>query len=180
MDDLQPEPSRYNRVAIVLHWIMAAALLYQLALGFWMVELPKTPPGVRAEWFNWHKSVGIVLGLLVILRGAWRLTHQSPPLPQELPAWQVKAAFFNHVLLYICIVFLPLSGFLGSSFSPYAIKFFGTPLPRLWEASEDLKELCSEIHEATVAVFIAALCLHVLAAIWHSVRGQSVIRRMMP
>ena len=85
--ELHEEPSRYTGLAIALHWLLAIGLVYQLWLGVWMGDIPKTPPGLRAEWFNWHKSVGIVLGLLIVLRGLWRLTHRPPELPDTMPLW---------------------------------------------------------------------------------------------
>ena len=108
-------PSRYTRIAIALHWVLAIGLIYQLWLGVWMGDIPKTPPGLRAEWFNWHKSIGMVLGLLIVLRGLWRLTHRPPALPDSLPVWQTLAAHINHALLYVCMAAMPVSGFLGSS-----------------------------------------------------------------
>jgi cytochrome b561 len=178
--EVPEEPSRYNRIAIALHWMLAIGLIYQLWLGVWMGDIPKTPPGLRAEWFNWHKSIGIVLGLLIVLRGLWRLTHRPPALPDSLPVWQTLAAHINHALLYVCMVAMPVSGFLGSSFTAYPIKFFGTPLPRLWEASTEMKDLFSTIHTGCSYVFMAAIALHVLAALWHVVRRDGIAKRMLP
>ena len=62
---------RYNRVMVLLHWALALGLIAQLGLGLWMEEIPKDPPGVRAYWFNLHKSIGILLGFLVL----WRLVQ---------------------------------------------------------------------------------------------------------
>lgn len=180
-DDGQPShSSRYTRVAIALHWLLAVGLLYQLGLGLWMEGIPKTPPGVRAEWFNWHKSMGIVFGLLIVLRLLWRLTHRPPPLPKSLPRWQTWAAHANHSLLYGCMLAMPLSGFLGSSFTAYPIKFFGTPLPRGWEASAALKELFGAIHSTCSYVLMATIATHLLAALWHAHRRDGVVQRMQP
>ena len=179
-EQLPASPSRYTRVAIALHWLLAFGLIYQLWLGVWMGDIPKTPPGLCAEWFNWHKSIGIVLGLLIVLRALWRLTHQPPALPATLPRWQAWAAQMNHALLYVCMVAMPLSGFLGSSFTAYPIKFFGTPLPRLWEASAELKEFFSGVHTACSYLLMALIATHILAALWHVVRRDGVINRIRP
>jgi len=171
------DSQKYNRVAIALHWLLALALLGQLFLGFWMEGVPKEPPGVRAGWFNIHKSIGLILALLIVLRVIWRLMHTPPALP-ALPAWQKTAANWSHRLLYTCMVLMPLSGFLGSSFTPYPIKFFGTPLPRLWEASADLKELFGAVHTTTGFVMAALVALHIAAAVLHAVRRDGVVQRM--
>lgn len=173
------QPSRYTRIAIALHWVLAIGLVYQLWLGVWMGDIPKTPPGLRAEWFNWHKSTGLVLGLLIVLRGFWRLTHRPPALPDSLPVWQTLAAHVNHALLYVCMVAMPVSGFLGSSFTTYPIKFFGAPLPRLWEASAGMKEFFSTLHTGSSYVFMAAIAVHLLAALWHVVRRDGIAKRML-
>lgn len=173
-------PLRYTRIAIALHWLLAFGLIYQLWLGVWMGDIPKTPPGLRAEWFNWHKSIGIVLALLIVLRGLWRLTHRPPELPESMPRWQTRAAQTSHAVLYACMVLMPLTGFLGSSFTPYPIKFFGTPLPRLWEASADLKELFSAMHTASSYVLMAGIALHIAAALWHMLRRDGIAKRMWP
>ena len=170
--------TRYTRVAVALHWLLAIGLIYQLSLGVWMEGIPKTPPGLRADWFNWHKSVGMLLGLLIVLRGLWRLTHASPALPLSLPRWQQGAARLSHGLLYVCMVVMPLSGFLGSSFTKYPIKFFGTPLPRLWEANPDLKALCGAVHTGASYVFMALIALHIAAALAHALRRDGVFSRM--
>jgi len=186
-DTLEPttaleEASRphYHRVAIALHWLLAIALIYQLGLGIWMDGVPKSPPGLRAEWFNWHKSVGMLLGLLIVLRALWRLTHVRPAWPEAMPRWQQRAAGVSHALLYACMVVMPLSGFLGSSFTKYPIKFFGTPLPRLWEADPDLKTLLSAVHTGASYVFMALIALHVVAALGHALRRDGVFSRMWP
>jgi cytochrome b561 len=136
----------YTRTAIVLHWLIAAAVLVQVSLGLWMIAIPKSPPGVRAYWFNVHKSIGITIGLLVIIRLLWRLTHTPPPLPGSMRPWQRLGARISHYGLYACLILLPLSGYLGSSFTKYPILFFGQRLPHWGWDSPVLKELCSQVH----------------------------------
>jgi YVTN family beta-propeller protein len=173
--------ARYTGTAIALHWVLAALVLCQLALGWSMIEIPKNPPGVRAWWFNLHKSVGLTIGLLMLGRLAWRIAHPAPPLPATLPRWQVLAAKANHALLYVCLLVMPLSGYLGSSFSGYPIKFFGHTLPHWgWEAPA-LKELCSQVHYATVWLLMTLIAVHVAAALKHLlVERDGVFGRMWP
>src|SRR5688572_8389659 len=126
---------RYGTVAIALHWLIAALVFCQIYLGWWMIEIPKYPVGVRAGWFNLHKSIGLTIALLIVLRLAWRLRHAPPPLPASVPRWQARAAGISHFLLYAALLLQPLVGYLGSSFSGYPIKYFGIAMPRLaWES----------------------------------------------
>ena len=132
-----------------------------------MIGIPKSPPGARAWWFNVHKSIGITLGALILARVLWRLAHRAPPLPAAMSRWERIAAKATHLLLYVCMATMPLTGYLGSSFTKYPILYFGTRLPHWgWDAPA-LKELCSQVHLTTVVIFIALIALHIAAALKH-------------
>jgi cytochrome b561 len=172
-----PAVDRYSRATVALHWLLAAALFAQLALGWWMLDLPKSPPGLRAGWFNVHKSIGLSIGAVVLLRVVWRAMH---PVRQDalLPRWQRNAARVAHGLLYMCMLVIPLSGYLGSTFTRYPVLYFGLRLPdwnRDWPAA---KQLMSSIHYAAVWLFMALLALHIAAALWHWIQRDGVMGRM--
>jgi cytochrome b561 len=172
--------ANYDRTSIALHWIIGLALLGQFALGWWMVGVPKEPPGVRAGWFNLHKSIGITLGALVVVRLLWRLNHPAPLLPGVLPRLQQLAAKATHWGLYACMVVMPVTGYLGSSFTKYPIKYFGNSLPHWgwdWPAA---KSWMSAIHFATAWIFGTLIALHVAGALWHLLRRDGVFMRMLP
>lgn len=172
---------RYDRVAVSLHWLLAVAVIAQIALGLWMIGIPKVPAGVRAEWFNLHKSIGMTIGLLVIVRLGWRLTHRPPALPATVPAWQVRAAGISHWLLYACMLAMPVAGYLGSTFSGYPIKYFGVTLPGWGWKDDGLKNFFSAVHLAVAIAFISLIALHVLAALKHLlVDRDGVFHRMLP
>lgn len=173
--------NRYSLTAISLHWAMAVLVLAQFALGWWMIGIPKDPPGLRADWFNLHKSIGLTAGIFVLVRLGWRLRHPAPPLPSTLPRWQALAARTNHALLYACMLVMPVSGYLGSSFTKYPVKYFGLTLPSWgWDAPA-LKDLFSAIHYATVWLFMALVALHVAAALKHLLADRDeIFARMWP
>ena len=175
------EQPRYHSVSITLHWIIALLALAQLALGWWMIGIPKDPPGPRASWFNLHKSIGLTIGALMLLRLGWRIRHPAPPLPASIPSWQKKAAHTSHVLLYACLILQPLWGYLGSSFTRYPIKYFGLTVPHWgWDAPQ-LKDLFSALHLATAWLLTAVLAVHVAAALKHLlVERDGVFQRMWP
>jgi cytochrome b561 len=172
------QSTTYTRTAIVLHWLIAAAVFAQISLGWWMTGIPKSPPGVRAWWFNVHKSIGITLGVLIVARVLWRLAHRPPALPLSMPRWQRIAAAFSHAGLYVCMLVMPVTGYLGSSFTKYPIKYFGTALPHWgWDAPV-LKDLMSQIHYGTVILFMTLIAVHLAAAFKHLWQGGDVFRRM--
>ena len=175
------QPPRYHPVSIALHWIIALFVFVQLALGWWMIDIPKDPPGVRASWFNLHKSIGLSIALLMLLRLGWRMRHAAPALPAPMPAWQRHAARTSHFLLYACLILQPLWGYLGSSFTRYPIKYFGLTVPHWGWDSPALKDLFSALHLGTAWVLMAVLAVHVAAALKHLlVDRDGIFQRMWP
>lgn len=173
--------ARYTAVAVALHWLIAVLIVTQLVLGWTMIQIPKEPVGVRAYWFNLHKSIGITIALLVLVRIAWRWRHPAPPLPPGVPGWQRRAAATSHVVLYACLIGMPLAGFLGSTFSGYPIKYFGIALPQWGFKSDPLKSLFSAVHLTLAWVFMTVIALHVSAAVKHLlVDRDGVFWRMWP
>lgn len=173
--------ARYHSFAIALHWIVALLVFAQIALGWWMQEIPRSPPGLRAGWYNVHKSIGLTIGMLMLLRLGWRLRHPAPPLPPSMPRWQAQAARASHFLLYACLIVQPLWGYLGSSFTPYPIKYFGVTLPHWGWDSPALKNLFSALHLGTAYLLMTVLALHVAAALKHLlIDRDEIFHRMWP
>lgn len=158
---------RYTRTAMILHWLLALGVLVQFGLGWWMRTLPDKT-GVQAYWFNLHKSVGLSVFALALAMLIWRLRHPPPELPATIPRWQKLSAKACHYGLYICLLVMPLSGYMGSSFTRFPIRFFGVVLPNFWGwESPELKALCSLVHLSTVIVFMALVAVHAGAAFMH-------------
>jgi len=161
-------PLSYTVTARVLHWSIAFAVGATFAYGWWMQTIPKGPSGLRADAFNLHKSIGLTLAGLMVVRLIWRALHPPPPLA-SLQAWQRNAARANHAILYCVLFAIPLAGYLGSAFSGYPMKYFGLSLP-LWAGkSMPLKTFCSTVHLWTSWILLVAVVVHVGAAIRHAV-----------
>jgi cytochrome b561 len=170
--------SRYTRIAVVLHWVVAAIVLAQFPLGWWMQEIPKQPPGPRAEMFNLHKSIGIAVLALMVARLAWRLGHRPPVLP-PMPRWQSIAARSTHWLLYAMLIAMPLTGYLGSAFSGYPVKFFGVTLPTWAAKNPQLKDWMGTAHWLLSWALLAGFGLHILGVVKHLlVDRDGLLRRM--
>jgi len=168
---------RYTRTAVVLHWLIAAIVIAEFAQGWWMQEIPKQPPGLRADQFNLHKSFGMLAFALMVARLGWRMGHRPPALPpmSEWAAWLAKA---NHVLLYVLLFALPLSGYLGSVYSGYPIKWFGVTLPAWGQADPVIKNAMSAVHLTASWILAASLSLHVAGTIKHTLAGDRAMARM--
>ena len=171
------EMTRYTRTAIVLHWIIAGAVIAQIAWGWLMQTIPKSPPGLRADAYNFHKSVGLCIFALMLVRLAWRLAHAPPAFP-PMPRWQMAAARITHAALYVALFAMPIAGYLGSVFSGYPIKWFGITLPGWYPKAPALKELMSDVHLATSIVLVSLLALHIAGALQHALRGDGILARM--
>lgn len=180
--------ARYSGVAILLHWLIAAAILFELALG-WRMDGPNSPE--RFAVFQLHKSVGITILLLTLARIAWRLTHRPPPLSAALAPWERWLAHGTHILFYMLLLALPLSGWLAVSTSSRAIPtlLYGVvPWPHVpgtaglaAPAREALHEGAEGAHEAMIFLMLGLLFLHVAGALKHHILDRDeTLGRMMP
>ena len=158
---------RYTTTAIVLHWLIALLLLGQFAFGLALDDLPRGTPA-RGLYVNLHKSSGILIGLLIVLRIAWRLTHVPPALPAALPPWQRRAAGVGHAALYACMLALPLSGYLASNFSKHGIRFFNVVRMPPWGPDDSvLYAFFNGAHHVAALLLALFVGLHVLAVARH-------------
>lgn len=170
-------PYRYDRFTVLLHWTMAGLIAAQIALGLWMVDLPKDENGFRASSFNLHKSIGTTLLLLAVLRSVWLALR--PRMAAAATGWMARGARIAHGALYLLMVLVPLSGFLGSVFSQYPIRLFGLRLPRIAEPWNAAKELCSDVHQLSSYALTAMVVVHLLAFAYHQfVLKDRLIMRM--
>ena len=174
------QSGRYTTTAIVLHWVIALVVAAQIAFGWWMQLIPKDPVGPRVNAFNLHKSIGLTVLLLMAIRLAWRASHRAPALP-PIPAWQATAARINHGLLYVCLFVQPLSGYIGSAVSGYPVRYFGMLLPGWAPKHIPLKEFLSVVHMVSSWILVAAIAVHIAAALKHQfVDRDRLLRRMWP
>jgi cytochrome b561 len=165
----------------MLHWVIALAVLAQIGFGWYLQKVPRKTPD-RTIYVNYHKSTGMLIGLLIALRIAWRLKHRPPPLPGSMPAWERRAARINHGLLYACMLIMPVAGYAASNFSKFGVKFFNAvPLPPWGADDRAVYAFFNGLHVYTSYVFVALICLHLLAAAKHLVFPQhGIVRRMLP
>jgi cytochrome b561 len=184
MNDAQ----RYNAVAKTLHWLMAFAIISLIIIGKIMVDLPRDDPDKFALYQS-HKSVGLTILFLTLVRIAWRLLYRAPPLPASMKTWEKLAASGTHLAFYFMMLAIPLSGWAIASTSSSGVPtlwfgLFEVPaLPGL-EGIEDMHEVhesAEEAHELLANLTILLLILHVAAGLKHHFWDRDdVLRRMLP
>jgi len=176
---MQVIDERYGNTAIALHWLSAALIVANLALGLSMVPLPITP--LKLHWYLWHKWIGITVFLLTCARLAWRWAHPAPP-PVEMAEWQRRAAALSHMLLYVLLLLIPISGWLYSSSTGVQVVYLGVlPLPDLVPNDKPLAHVLRGVHVGLNFLLFVLVCVHTAAALKHHfVDRDTALGRMLP
>lgn len=182
--------SRYTRTAMILHWLIAVLIIVNVVLGLSADALPD-------DWvrpvIDTHKSIGITVLGLALLRVLWRTSHRPPPLPREFPSWERMAAHVAHFLLYFVMIALPLSGWMHDSAwkaaATHPMHLFGViPFPRIGfimhldpAVKEPLHDKFGALHTYLGYALYALLAMHIGGALKHELLDRhSVIKRMVP
>lgn len=179
---LSHEGARYSRGAIWLHWIIAGLIVVNLTIGLLHDDFERS---VRGVLMNWHKSIGFLVVALTLLRIVWRLTHRPPAMDAALKPWEASLARTVHILFYVMLLAMPLSGWFmvstGTRINPthFFWLFDIGPLPvARGEAAHEAGEF---LHNWLGYSMIALLALHVAGAIKHHLDGhRQVVARMAP
>ena len=168
---------RYRPPQAWLHWLSAILVFAGIALGLTMVDLPLSPQKLR--WYSWHKWLGLTVFLFTLLRVGLRLGFQAPA-PIAMPAWQRRAATVTHVLLYLFLLAIPVSGWLYSSASGVSVVYLGLlPLPDLVGPDKALAESLRLVHKTLNYTMFFLLAGHIAGAVKHQlVDRDSLIARM--
>ncbi|OBS10968.1 cytochrome b [Acidihalobacter prosperus] len=164
---LKDSNRRFGWLSITNHWLTATLVIVMLFVGFYMAGLPRGPE--KLQMIGMHKSIGITILALAILRLFWRARNPMPDMLGNPPAWRHLAARTVQFSLLGLILLMPISGWIMSSAGGHPVSFFGLfTLPPLVDKSKALGEAFHEIHEILAFVIIALLVIHVLAALKHA------------
>lgn len=171
-----PLPSR------IIHWLMAAIILFLLGLGIYMTKiLPKDAPN-HLEVYNLHKSLGAVILILVFIRIFNRLINKAPALPPTLAKSEQILSHLGHFGLYVLMICVPLSGYLMSNSFGFPVHLFALELPVLIERNFELGKFFILAHEFCAYGLLGLVTIHVLAVIKHrffDLPENNVLKRMI-
>ena len=170
----------YRAGAKWLHWLIALLVFGLLGVGLYMTDLRVSPQ--KIQLYMTHKSVGLTVLALMLLRVAYRFKNPAPALPEGIPAWQKTASHVSHALLYLLLFAMPISGWLMNGASGFPMKYFGlVRVPDLLARNQESLTLLKAVHFYIAWTLIAVIAVHVLAALKHHfVDRDSVLRRILP
>jgi len=171
---------RYGIVAQIFHWSMGVLILCQFAIGRFAGSLE---PGIeRLIWLSRHKSLGLTILVLMLVRLLWRWAAPPPPLPDQMPIWEQRVAHLAHSSIYLLVVVSALVGWLAASARGLSVNWFGVFLvPDVVDKNRFLGDVLSGAHQALVYALAALLIAHIAAGLQHAlIRRDGVISRMLP
>lgn len=168
----------YRLMSKALHWVMALLILFLLPVGFFMAEMDFSP--FKLQVYGLHKSFGMIVLMLVAVRILWRSLVRGPHHLATHQPWEILLAKLIHVLLYIGMLGMPLSGWLMSSAGDFPNSFFGLfDFPALTAKDEGLYKLMKLAHLLTSLALIGGVGLHVAGALKHHfIDRDETLRRM--
>jgi cytochrome b561 len=180
MSRLRNSQSAYGIIAQALHWCVALLIFIQLPLGLYAANLPVSM--ARLIWLSYHKSLGITILALMLVRLVWRWMDVPPPLPGTMVSWERRAALAAHRMLYIVPLLAMLAGWLYASAAGLSINWFGLILiPDLIAKNTTIAPLFKELHHGLVGLLVLVLVVHIGAAARHAfVIRDDVAQRMLP
>ncbi len=172
---------RWGPVSQALHWLILLLILGMASAGLIMDDLPKTP---KYFWvYTAHKSTGLTVLALVLVRLGWRFYAGTPAPVPGTPAWQRRIASVTHWLLYGLILAMPLSGWLYDSASGLRpFRWFGLfDVPKLTAPNEALSQAAVNAHELLFWILVTLVAVHAGAALYHHLfLRDSTLSRMLP
>jgi cytochrome b561 len=174
------DAEQYGIVAQALHWLIVLLVIVQFGLALRADALPRGPALLSV--LGLHKSVGITIFALMILRLLWRSFNPAPEPPAHMPHWQRIAARVSHFAIYGLLLLLPLFGWLMSSARNFPVSWFKlVTLPDLIAPSETAYRFFHEGHEVMARLLLLLVLLHVGAALKHHfIDRDNVLMRMLP
>ncbi|WP_114228512.1 MULTISPECIES: cytochrome b [Sphingomonas] len=171
---------RYSNVAVTIHWVTAALVLFQIWLG---LSLDDLKGAAKASTFDWHKTIGILILLATLGRLTYRLKNPPPAFSPDVSHWERVAAVWNHRLFYLLLIGLPIGGYVAvSGHSPNGTTTLlgGITIPTIPGISRQMGELAGNMHGLLAWVLIALIAVHFLAALKHQFVDHAPAAGRMP
>jgi cytochrome b561 len=162
------------------HWVIATLIFAQIALGLTAASWHLSP--TKLSLFVWHKSIGMLILVLVVVRLLWRLANRAPALSADMPLWERRAAHVSHLLLYILMLVMPITGWIVNAAANVPFRIFWTiPLPAIVGPDKATADLAALAHSSLFVLLAAVLVAHIGAALRHHfIKRNDILVRMLP
>ena len=160
---------RYPASIRIYHWLSAALIMGLLGFGIYMTPFDESNAEFSSMLYFWHKSFGMLVLFIVLLRIINRLGKHLPALPDSMPRHERLAAHIAHKMMYVLIVLIPVAGYVQSSAyeDSSGVHFFFVDLPQLVPDNYAVYEVANILHEWLSYLLIALLAAHILGALKH-------------
>ena len=173
---------KYHLSARIIHWIMALIIISLLVVGFYMTNFLDKEASYRMTIYGLHKSFGALVIFLFVIRIFIRLSKEVPKLPNSIGINTQRLAHLVHFLLYVLMIFMPLSGYLMSNFFGYPVHLFGLSLPMLVTKNIELGQFFASTHKFLGFSFATVLFLHIAGVLKHrffDIPKNNILKRMI-
>jgi len=173
--------ARYSRLNQALHWTTAVCMFAILPLA-WVMVNSKPGAAYRDALFNWHKTLGAIVLLVTAYRIVWRFFDPPPPYPPGVAAADRTLAHIAYWLFFALLIFMPVTGYLGSAFGGHPLKLFNwIPTPQPVAPDKAMAEFLISLHLAGQWAVYTLIALHLGAVLIHVIWGRDgVLGRMLP
>jgi cytochrome b561 len=182
---------RYDAGARFLHWLFVLLFLAQVPAGIMMIVpavmgdfpvLPGVEQSTVDAFYIFHKGLGAILLVVVLVRLIWRVTHKAPPFPDTMPELEKRIAKQTHAFMYVLMVVAAVTGYvhvIGLGFPIELLDWAGVPplIPRM----ERIAVISSFVHRFTVVILIGVVGVHVAEVLRHHwIVKDGILGRMWP
>lgn len=175
-------PQKYTLLMRSIHWLMALLILGTIAVGWYMDGLPDEAPN-KYQIYDLHKSFGVTILVLAVLRLVVRAFSQVPAAPNTLATWEIWLSKIAVFLMYALMIVVPLTGFLMSDFADFPVKWFGIELPGFVDGNKDYRRLMHQFHGIVPYILLGIIGLHLAGSIKHRFIDKDpesdVLKRML-
>lgn len=174
--------TKYTLLMRILHWLIAILILGMIGVGWYMHGLPDDHP-TKYDIYAIHKSTGITLLGLIVIRLLVRFISPVPKLPQQLSRWEKWLTKITHFFLYALMVLIPISGYMMSDFAGFPVEWFGIEVPGFVPDNMGNSESANSAHGVLPYILLGLVILHLLGTLKHRFidknKDTDVLKRML-
>ncbi|HLK25463.1 MAG TPA: cytochrome b [Caulobacteraceae bacterium] len=172
---------RYSPANQAMHWVTALCMFAILPLA-WVMTNAKHGTQFDEALFNWHKTLGIIVLLVTLVRVIWRFVDGPPPYPEIVAAWDRRLAHAAYWLFFAALIWMPVTGYLSSIYGAHPPSLFNLlPTPQAVAPDKAMAGLFTQLHNAGQWAIYALIALHLSAVAFHLIWGHTgVLGRMLP